>query len=837
MVRVFPGRDLFTPHGWRGHPRDYHQPAMEIYEGAKFQTFSRGTAALPLVCMRPHETHSFGIFYGQNPMKFSFNVVLADLILVILITRTVRFLLRPLREPRFISELIGGIIIGPSLLGQSKSFSHIVFPLYSNFVMRNVGVMGFMLFLFISGVKMDLGLLKRSGKKNFYIALISIVVPLVIVTVVAIITRKSMDKELARASSIGIIASSLAITAFPIHYAVLQELNLLSSEVGNMALSIALVSDTIGMNCLVIFEAMKQGEVSGKDALWYMISLVVLLAFTVTAVRRAMMWIIETTPEGEPVDQFYVVAILLGVFVMGFLTDMFGIAIANGSFLLGLVIPNGPPLGATLVEKSETIIMEIIMPFSFAFIGLNTDFSAMTEAGWSTLGPLFAMVISGYLSKLLSTLMAAYMVAMPLRDCLALSLVLSLRGQVELILYVHWVDKNIIKLPGFTMMVFLTMMLTGTLTPLISIFYDPTKPYMVNKRRTVQHTPPDTELGILLCIQDKESVPSLVNLLEVSNPTVNNPLSVYAFHLVELIGRANPLFIDHEDQEQEDLCIRFPDSETIQHALKLYQERRDECVRLHLFTATTAKRTMYQDVCKLALISKAAIIILPFEKERVGDIAITEHWGGGQHSLSTNVLANAPCSVGVLVDKAHRWHLPLSRSFQGAIHNFIVLFLGGADAREALAYADRMAGNPNVSLTVIRFLSSNSEGDDEREKKLDDGVVTWFWVKNETNERVIYREVVVRNGEETVSAIQTMTEENYYHLWIMGRKQGINPRLLEGLSTWTENQEELGIIGDYVSSTDFGAADSVLVVQQQILRAQGATIATPSSSFLRRLLT
>ena len=58
---------------------------------------------------------------------------------------------------------------------------------------------------------------------------------------------------------------------------------------------------------------------------------------------------------------------------------------------------------------------------------------------------------------------------------------------------------------------------------------------------------------------------------------------------------------------------------------------------------------------------------------------------------------------------------------------------------------------------------------------------------------------------------------------------------MEGLSTWTENQEELGIIGDYVSSTDFVAMDSVLVVQQQILRGQGATITAPSPSFMRRM--
>lgn len=401
---------------------------------------------------------------------------------------------------------------------------------------------------------------------------------------------------------------------------------------------------------------------------------------------------------------------------------------------------------------------------------------------------------------------------------------------------------QIIQLPSLTMLIFLTTISTGILTPLISILYDPTKPYMVNRRRTIQHAPPGKELRILLCIQEKESVPSLVNLLEVSYPTLHTPIRVYAFHLVELFGRAMPFFIDHQKHEKKDFSSTIQDSETIHHALKLYQERRNDCVKLNLFTALTVKRTMYRDVCKLALVSKASIIIVPLEKDCVGDLVVAEHWGVGQQQqdINTNVLANAPCSVGLLIDKAHRWHLSLCRSSNGATYKFIVLFLGGADAREALAYSDRMVGNPNVNLTVIRFLSSNSEGDDEREKKLDDGMVTWFWVKNETNERVIYREVVVRNGADTVSAIQAMTEENYYHLWIMGRKQGINSRLLDGLSTWTENQDELGIIGDYVSSTDIVGADSVLVVQQQILRSgheanNNNNTSDPSPNFMRRL--
>lgn len=239
---------------------------------------------------------------------------------------------------------------------------------------------------------------------------------------------------------------------------------------------------------------------------------------------------------------------------------------------------------------------------------------------------------------------------------------------------------------------------------------------------------------------------------------------------------------------------------------------------------------MYQDICELALLKKASLILLPYDKDvATSDIGPTENTEQEKHkplSINSNVLSHAPCSVGVFVDKgffqnysAHgHGHSSVSSSAEPVRHHFAVLFLGGPDAREALAYADRMANHPDVWLTVVRFLAFKGEGDDVMEKKLDDGLVTWFWVKNEGNSRVIYREVVVKNGEETMAAIQGMNDV-YYDLWIVGRKHGINPNLYTGLMSWSDN-DELGIIGEYVSSMDLGTTASVLVVQQQILRGQ-----------------
>ncbi|KAF2296863.1 hypothetical protein GH714_010105 [Hevea brasiliensis] len=637
---------------------------------------------------------------------------------------------------------------------------------------------------------MDLNLVRKSGRKHMWTAMIGVIVPAIVVAMVGAVLQSSMDKELGRVSGIGAVATNLALTSFPVIYLVLKELNLLSSEVGRMALAVAVIGDLLAI-------------------IW---------VFFVIPVRRVMAWIVRRTPEGKPADQGFVILILLGVLVMGFFTDMFGIAIANGSLWFGLVVPDGPPLGATIVEKSETIVMEILMPFAFAFIGLCTNVVSMASYGWSGLAPLFTMFIVGYISKIGSVWMSALYFDMPMKESLALGLILNLRGQFEILIYIHWMDKRIIGIPMFTMLVILTVLVTAICTPLIGKLYNPTRPYMVNRRRTIQHNPPGKELRTVICIFDEENVAGLIDLLEVSYPTHNNPFSIYGLHLVDLVGRATPVFIDHDKLDEP---LKYTEHETIYNAFKIYQEARRDFVKLHFFTAFAAKRTMYQDICELALSSKASLIILPFEKGMLDAPPRTEivRHGHGTQSISSNVIAHAPCSVGILIDKGHVRKPFMLHNIGQTFNNYVMLFLGGADAREALTYADRMAMNPEVSLLVVRVLAYNDEGNNELEKKLDDGVVTSFWVKNEKNERVIYREVVVRNGEETLAAIQAFNN-SANDLWIVGRKQGINSVILQGLSNWGENHE-LGVIGDYIASLDFGSTASVLVIHQQVMRGQG----------------
>lgn len=77
---------------------------------------------------------------------------------------------------------------------------------------------------------------------------------------------------------------------------------------------------------------------------------------------------------------------------------------------------------------------------------------------------------------------------------------------------------------------------------------------------------------------------------------------------------------------------------------------------------------------------------------------------------------------------------------------------------------------------------------------------------------VYYRERVSSNAEETVAGIREMVEGGH-DLYIVGRGFEAESTLTAGLTEWSECPE-LGPIGDLLSTSDFAAGLSVLVVQQ-----------------------
>ncbi|KAK8968099.1 Cation/H(+) antiporter 15 [Platanthera guangdongensis] len=92
-------------------------------------------------------------------------------------------------------------------------------------------------------------------------------------------------------------------------------------------------------------------------------------------------------------------------------------------------------------------------------------------------------------------------------------------------------------------MVALSVVLTALVTPLVNLAAKSSRRFIAYKRRTIRWCNPDSELRIVVCVHSAREVPSLISLLDISQPTKRSPFFVYALYLVELIGRASVLFV------------------------------------------------------------------------------------------------------------------------------------------------------------------------------------------------------------------------------------------------------------------------------------------------------
>lgn len=192
------------------------------------------------------------------------------------------------------------------------------------------------------------------------------------------------------------------------------------------------------------------------------------------------------------------------------------------------------------------------------------------------------------------------------------------------------------------------------------------------------------------------------------------------------------------------------------------------------------------------------------------------------------VLRNAPCSVGVLVDRG--FGLVENISTMVRAFNVAVIFIGGKDDREALAYAGRVARHPGVKLTVIRFLlDNNSEtasrrggnfrtntAEQEEEMKLDDECFAHFYEGHVAGGHVTYMEKHLANSAETYATLRSL--EGQYALIIVGRGGRVNSILTLGMNDW-QQCPELGPIGDVLSGSDFSRT-TVLIIQQHSLKGE-----------------
>ncbi|RVX04119.1 Cation/H(+) antiporter 18 [Vitis vinifera] len=581
--------------------------------------------ATDVTCPPLTKATSNGVFQGDNPVHFALPLAIVQICLVVVVTRCLAFLMKPLRQPRVIAEIV---ISSPSIALERKLLG---------------------------------------------IAVAGISLPFALGVGTSFVLRATISKGVDAGPFVVFMGVALSITAFPVLARILAELKLLTTDVGQMAMSAAAVNDVAAWILLALAIALSGTGRSPIISLWvFLCGFGFVLCCSLIA-PRIFRWMAQRCPEGEPVDEMYICATLAAVLAAGFVTDAIGIHALFGSFVMGILVPKEGPFASALVEKLRTLFL--------------------------------ASSFRSCLGKIAGTIAVSLCCRMPVREALALGFLMNSKGLVELIVLNIGKERKVLNDQTFAIMILMALFTTFITTPLVISVYKPAKrPSKADyKHRTIDRKNPNGELRILVCFRSTNNIPTMINLIEASRGTGKREgLCVYAMHLMELSERSSVISMVHKTRKNGlPFWNKGLPSGSNQVIVAFEAFGQLSSVSIRPMIAISAMSNIHEDICTSAERKRVAIIILPFHKHQRLDGTL-ETTRSEFSLVNRKVLERAPCSVGILVDRGLGGTAQVSASNVSSI--ITVPFFGGCDDREAISYGARMAEHPGISLVAVRFL-------------------------------------------------------------------------------------------------------------------------------------
>jgi len=369
-------------------------------------------------------------------------------------------------QPPVIGEVIGGILLGPSFLGQlSPEAAGFVLPPEVAPFLSVIAQLGVILSMFLIGLELDGARLRQHAHSSVAIAHASIAFPFLLGSLLALGTFSDLAPSGVPFTSFALFMGiALSVTAFPVLARILSDRGIARSELGMLALASAAVGDVTAWCLLALVVGIAQAKLD--DALWVCILSVVYLAVNLALVRPIAK-LFARRYEEKDVNRGVMAVVLLALLLSALATEAIGIHAVFGAFLFGAMIPHDCAIAVTFTRQMEDLVTVLFLPAFFAFTGMRTQIGLV--AGWENWLICGLITLAATVGKFGGTLLAARLTGLGWRTSSALGVLMNTRGLMELIVLNIGLDLGIISPTLFAMMVLMALGTTLATTPVLHV--------------------------------------------------------------------------------------------------------------------------------------------------------------------------------------------------------------------------------------------------------------------------------------------------------------------------------------------------------------------------------
>ncbi|GJN14460.1 hypothetical protein PR202_gb01292 [Eleusine coracana subsp. coracana] len=739
-------------------------------------------------------------------------------------------------------------MVGPTFLGRAMDLQQLGMH-DAGSALRGIIYFIRIVFMFFIGLELDLVYLRHNLRRSVAVACGGSAVCLVLAALGGPFLygllhpddQASFHPERIYAST-ALFMLFLTSTASPVLIRVVTELKLTASETGQLAIGAAFAND---MASLAAFSVMsinytltapptkKQQHLQTPSSTSAKATVVAGIAATVWVAVSVTAWAarrLNRRKRGrQHVSKYELCGMLLLIVGLSVLEQGMGYSPSMTAFLIGLAMPREGPTARTIRDRLAYPVHHVITPLCFAIIGARLDFAHAGTgttrhftAAQFTAAVVFTTLL-GAAGKVAGTVVAGKALGITAREGVMLGALLNVKGYTD-VLAINFGDRTGVwgETAQAVLLVssVLNTLAVGPTSAAIARWQR--RAHRYRSRRLQDLVRPDQELRVLACVHGAVDVHPMLTLAHLARSAA--PLTVHLLHLVELVTArkyaiTDQLYHANESNDDDDEWGYARDVERVAAAVACFTY--DHVVPVRQATAVASVATMDADVRNGADDARASLVLVPFHRKLRYDGRMVCR-REGRRQLNRRVLHRPPpCTVGVFVERrlfddpsttGDTQHQP--------VHHVAAVFLGGADNREAVAYAARVAAHPSATVTVCRLRQTSGcppiIATGEAEAAADDKFMAEIHERLVAPGRVAYTETHVSNGAETVSALTAMARE--FSLLVVGRASGGSASaesMTSGMGDDFDNEcPELGPVGELLASDDVAGGGSVLVLQQ-----------------------
>jgi Kef-type K+ transport system membrane component KefB/nucleotide-binding universal stress UspA family protein len=397
-------------------------------------------------------------------------IVLIQLAVLLLVSRTAGELMQKVNLPPVVGELLAGVLLGPSVLGALlPNLQHQIFPrdqMQSN-LLSVVSWLGVLFLLIVTGLETDLNLIIRKGKTALMISMGGIVVPFITGLGLGYFLPDSFLADPSkRLVFMLFIATAMSISAVPVIAKVLMDLNLIRRDIGQITLAAGMTDDTIGWILLSVVAGLAtSGTIDLKSVLGSVLGAVLFLAFAFTVGRSLMIQVLRWVDDrvGGPT------ASLSAVLVIGLaasaLTHSLGIEAALGAFVTGILAGQAPRFSREAGRTLELITVSFLAPIFFAAAGLKVNLLQLMTPKIFVVG-LVVLVIA-CVGKFTGAYIGSRISGLSHWEGLALGSGMNARGAMEIIVATIGLSLGVLNQQMYSIIVMVAIVTSLMAPPLL----------------------------------------------------------------------------------------------------------------------------------------------------------------------------------------------------------------------------------------------------------------------------------------------------------------------------------------------------------------------------------